>query len=134
MPTDIRAAAEAHAKHLEWERRQPLGPLLHLRQMHAMRGEGDGTTVYFGRHRGALFVSVDLRGFTSWRSYPQWMPGGWETSNPTVMVGRLYSDDDVKRWSFELIVPAKLYRAWRWATSPSWRSAMRDETVEQVAA
>lgn len=129
----IRDAAEQHAKRLEWERTQPLGPLVHLRQMHVMRGEGDGTTIYFGRHRGAGFVGVHLRGFTGWRSYPTWMPGGWEFSNPMLMVGRLYSNGRVRSWSCEVIVPATLYWKWRWISSPSWRRAMREVPQEANA-
>jgi hypothetical protein len=128
----IRAAAEAHAKHLEWERAQPLGPLVHLRQTHIMRGEGDGLTIYFGRHRGAGFIGVDVRGFCGWRNYPAWMPGGWEFTNPRLIVGRLYSNGKTRIWSSEVIVPATLYSAWRWVTSPSWRRAMRGS--EQVSA
>jgi hypothetical protein len=120
----IREAAEALAKHLEWERAQPLGLLVHLRQTHIMRGEGDGPTIYFGRHRGAGFIGVDVRGFCGWRGYPTWMPGGWEFTNPRVMVGRLYSDGETRIWSCEIIVPAKLYRAWRWLTSPASRNAI----------
>lgn len=110
---------------------EPLGPLIHLRQTHVMRGEADGTTVYFGRQRGAGFVGVDLSGFNGWSSSPRWMPGGWEFSNPRVVAGRLFSDGRVRSWSCEVKVPSKLYWRWRWVSSPSWRRAMREKPLEE---
>lgn len=130
-PSLIEEAAEAYRKRVEFERAQPLGPLVHLRQTHVMREGMDGTVIYFGRHRGAGFVGVHPRGFTGWRSHPAWMPGGWEYSNPTIMVGRLCSNGCVRSWSCEIIVPAKLCWAWRWLTSPSWRRAMREMPEEE---
>lgn len=126
----IREAAEKYAKQVEFEKTQPLGPLVHLRQIHVMRGEGDGTTVYLGRHRGAGYIGVQLRGFNGWSS-SRWMPGGWEFSNPTLSVGRLYSDRRGRSWSKEVLVPSKLYWAWKWMSSPSWRRAMRAVPQEE---
>lgn len=127
---DIRKAAEAYAKRLEWDRQQPLGPLVHLRQAHVMRGEGDGTTIYFGRHRGAGYFGMDLRGFSGWSSSPRWMPGGWEFRNPTIYVGRLFTEGRGRNWSCEVKVPAGLYRRWKWLTSPTWRRIMREPPQE----
>lgn len=132
-PSLIEEAAEAYRKRLKFERMQPLGPLVHPRQIHVMRGEGDGLTVYLGRHRGAGFVGVHLRGFTGWRSHPAWMPGGWEYMNPMLIVGRLGSNSEARCWTCEVLVPSKLYWAWRWISSPSWRKAMREMPEEAEA-
>lgn len=132
---ETRDAVEAHAKRLEWERQQPLGPLIHLRQAHVMRGEGDGTTIYFGRHRGAGFIGFQLVGWSGWRSRPEWMPGGWEYFNPTLSVGRLFSDGaGYRSWSCEVIAPAKLVGFYRWKIKPSGRRYRRDHPQSEGAA
>lgn len=128
MTEEIRDAAERYAKQLEWERMQPLGPLLHLRHAHVMRGEGDGTTVYFGRHRGAGYVGVSLRGFHGWSS-SRWMPGGWEFLTPHVSAGRLGSDSPGRWWEARVLVPARLWDFYRWRVRPSGRRYMRDRST-----
>ena len=122
---DIRAAADAYRKQKEWEAMQPPGPLFHLRQTHVMRGEGDGVTVYFGRHRGAGFVGIDLRGFNGWRSGPRCF-GGYEFFNPTLSVGRLFMQGHHRSWSREVLVPEKLWSFWSWKVRPSGRRFMRE--------
>jgi hypothetical protein len=95
-----------------------------------MRGEGDGTTVYFGRHRGAVYVALHLRGFSGWTSHPRWMPDGWEFFNPTICYGRLFTEWRGGSRSITVLIPYALVRRWRWL-SPAYRRAMRDLPTEE---
>lgn len=79
---------------------------------HIMRGDGDGITIYFGRDKGSPFIGFGLLGFHGWRSYPQWMPGGWAFFNPHLHLGRLCQSNG-RWWSGRLLLPAKLVDWWR---------------------
>jgi hypothetical protein len=129
---DRQAALDAAAKKAAACDSVPPGPLFGLRGWHVMRGEGDGATLYFGRHRGAGYVSLHLRGFNGWRSYPTWMPGGWEYFSPTLYYGRLFTEGASRSRSLgTVLIPAHVARAWRWATSPTYRRVMRDRPMEE---
>jgi hypothetical protein len=99
-----------------------------MRGWHIMRGDGDGTTLYFGRHRGARFIGIGLRGFSGWSS-SRWLPGGWEFFSPHIHIGRLFMDRGWWR-SCRVLIPAKLVHLWRWRRR-SYRDAMREEPMPQ---
>lgn len=80
--------------------------------MHVMRGDGDGTTLYFGEHQGSPFIGVGLRGFSGWQSYPKWLRGGWAFFSPHLHIGRL-GQSGGRWWSGRIIVPARLVDWWR---------------------
>lgn len=106
------------------------------RRWSIIRGEGDGATLYFGQYMGARFVSIALRGFNGWASYPSWMPGGWEFFNPRVSVGRLYMDVS-RSWSREVKIPARLWDFYYWHIKPSgrrYRHLRHEEPIEAVDA
>lgn len=94
--------------------------------MHVMR-DGDGSVVYFGEHRGARFVAVDLCGFNGWSSSRR-MPGGWEFFNPTLHVGRLFMDCS-RHWSVQVLLPASLVRLWR-KRKRAYRVDLREQPME----
>ena len=91
--------------------------------IHVMR-DGDGTTIYFGRHQGARYVSVNLVGFDVWRSSRR-MPGGWWAFESSISTGRLFMDCS-RRWSVSLKMPAKLRDFYYWRVRPSGRRYMRE--------
>ena len=91
---------------------------------HVMRGDGEGTAFYLGDERGAPYISIHL-GFSGWCSAPLWMPGGWEFFCPTLSTGRLFMHSG-RTWSRRVLLPAHAVRAWRWATSATYRRGMRE--------
>jgi hypothetical protein len=103
------------------------------RGIHVMHeGRGDQWTFYFGRHQGARYVGMDLRGWTGWSSSPRWLRGGWEFYNPSVHVGRLFTDGAHRSWSpGEIKLPAKLVDFYRWKIRPSGRRYVREHGHEQ---
>jgi hypothetical protein len=102
-----------------------------MKGWHVMR-DGDGTTVYFGKHRGARYVGVDLRGWNGWTSRGR-MPGGYEFYNPTVCIGRLFTDNAHRRWSCEVLIPAKIVQLWR-CRRRAYRHALRNDRADAQAA
>lgn len=87
-------------------------PSEHKSGIRVMRGDGDGTAIYFGERSGAPFVAFGCRGFSGWQSYPKWMPGGWAFFSPHLHLGRL-SQSNGRVWGWRLIVPAKWVDLWR---------------------
>jgi hypothetical protein len=102
-----------------------------LRGAHIMRGDGSGTTLYFGDKQGARFIGLDLRGFTGWSSGPHWMPGGWEFYTPTLYIGRLFMDRGHWHHLGTVKIPAKLIHAKRMLRR-SYRDAMREYPQESA--
>jgi hypothetical protein len=104
-------------------------------RIHAMRGEGDGLTVYLGDKRGAPFVGLDLRGFNGWTSQPAWMPGGWEFFEPRISTGRLFMSQRGRWASTRVLLPAHIVSFYRWKVRPSGRRYMREhgQQVPQAA-
>jgi hypothetical protein len=92
-----------------------------------MRGDGSGTTLYLGEHRGARFVGIDLRGFNGWTSRPRWLKHGCEFYNPTVHVGRLFMDEP-RMWSTTVLLPYRPVRLWR-MRKRAYREAMREQPL-----
>lgn len=101
------------------------------RRWNIARGdEGDGTTLRFGQYKGARYIGVQLRGFSGWSS-SRWMPGGWEFFNPTIYVGRLFTENAYRSWSCEVRIPAKVWDFYYWRIKPSGRRYMREHGHEQ---
>ena len=130
---EILAAIQAKLAELRAEQAKPLGPFMGRRGWHVMHeGGGDPWTLYFGHHRGAGYLSVDIQGFNGWASSKR-MPGGWEYYAPGLSLGRLGCNYRARSISQRVLIPAKVVRAWRWSTSPTWRRLMREMSPEEVA-